>query len=124
MRGHLPIMTTAAALLLAVACGGGEGDTPAQAGDQIAAGQQAFERNCMGCHGAQGRGSDVGPPLVHEVYEPGHHDDESFRRAVREGVVPHHWDFGPMPAFPGVPDEDIEAIIAYVRHLQRDAGIE
>jgi hypothetical protein len=39
-------------------------------------------------------------------------------------VTPHHWDFGPMPPQPQVGSEELEAIIAHVRALQRDAGIE
>ena len=61
---------------------------------------------------------------MHEVYEPSHHPDESFRNAVQQGVQPHHWEFGPMPPVPGVQGEDIDAVIAYVRSLQREAGIQ
>ena len=46
-----------------------------------------------------------------------------FANAVRNGVVAHHWQFGDMPPVPGVSDADIEAIICYVRELQRAAGI-
>jgi mono/diheme cytochrome c family protein len=82
------------------ACRGGAQD--AGAGEQ-AAEERIFAANCAQCHGAQGGGTDQGPPLVHIVYEPGHHPDESFRRAVREGVAPHHWDFVPMPPQPRSP---------------------
>lgn len=42
------------------------------------------------CHGENGRGTRVGPPLVHKIYEPSHHGDGAFGRAVRQGVVAHH----------------------------------
>ena len=61
---------------------------------------------------------------MHIVYEPSHHPDGAFRSAVREGAPPHHWEFGPMPPVPGISDAEIEAVIAYVRQLQREAGIE
>jgi hypothetical protein len=58
--------------------------------------------NCAVCHGPAATGSMQGPPLVHEIYEPGHHPDELFVRAVMEGVAQHHWDFGPMPRIGGL----------------------
>jgi mono/diheme cytochrome c family protein len=128
MRAARPI-GAALVLVAAVAlgaCGGEEPDAPAAQGpqDPVSAGERAYVANCASCHGVGGAGTDVGPPLVHIVYEPSHHDDDSFRRAVADGVVPHHWEFGPMPAFPAVPDKDVEAIISYVRALQREAGIQ
>ena len=82
-----------------------------------------FNQNCATCHGNLAIGTDLGPPLVHIIYEPGHHSDEAFRRAVLLGVVPHHWSFGPMPAQSGVTPEQVQDIIRYVRWLQRQAGI-
>lgn len=106
------------AALLAVACGSGDG------GQAAADGQALFAANCAVCHGEQARGTDQGPPLVDIIYEPSHHPDDSFRSAVANGVSPHHWQFGPMPAVPGLASTEVDAIIAYVRGLQRDAGIE
>ena len=118
-----------ATLVLAtlVACGGG-GDAPAdgaaEGGAAVAAGQQAFETYCVACHGPQASGTEAGPPLVHLVYEPSHHPDDAFRSAARNGVQPHHWEFGPMPPVPAITDDEIDAVIAYVRDLQQKAGIE
>jgi mono/diheme cytochrome c family protein len=113
--------------ILVAACGGAQDPTSTASPDDVAAGDGAalFTANCAVCHGAQGEGSGLGPPLVHETYEPGHHSDQSFRQAMAEGVVPHHWDFGPMPPQPqvGEAEAEAEAIIAHVRDLQRDAGI-
>lgn len=90
-----------------------------------ARGGELFAANCAACHGVSGAtGTASGPPLVHIVYEPSHHGDLAFHRAVREGVAPHHWDFGPMPPVSGLSDADIEDIIGYVREQQRAAGIE
>ncbi|MFU8841610.1 MAG: c-type cytochrome [Nitriliruptoraceae bacterium] len=87
-------------------------------------GRELFAANCAACHGVAGTGTTSGPPLVHIIYEPSHHGDGAFHRAVREGVTPHHWDFGPMPPVSGLSDADIDHIIGYVREQQRAAGIE
>jgi len=86
-------------------------------------GKKAFDANCAACHGANGAGTDKGPPLVYDIYNPGHHDDGAFFRAVRNGVPQHHWRFGNMPPRPGVSDRDITAIVRYVRELQLANGI-
>ena len=87
-------------------------------------GKKTYEANCASCHGrnAAGRGG-VAPPLVHVVYEPGHHGDESFQRAVARGVRAHHWRFGDMPPVEGLTRRDVAGIVAYVRELQRANGI-
>ena len=89
-----------------------------------AAGQAVFDRHCASCHGPGAAGSDRGPPLVHRIYEPGHHSDAAFHRAVRNGVRAHHWPFGDMPPVEGVSERDVTLILEYVRGLQRAHGIE
>jgi mono/diheme cytochrome c family protein len=95
---------------------------PTQAGG-AQQGAALFAAKCAACHGTGGDGSDKGPPLIHKIYEPGHHDNGSFHRAVRQGVRAHHWPFGDMAPVPGVSDGEVEQIIAYVRERQRAAGI-
>jgi mono/diheme cytochrome c family protein len=90
---------------------------------ELAAGERLFNISCARCHGALALGTDTGPPLVHPYYEPNHHADGAFLRAVTAGVPSHHWDFGPMPKIEGVSREDVAAITAYVRWVQRAAGI-
>jgi mono/diheme cytochrome c family protein len=87
-------------------------------------GAEAYGRNCASCHGEFARGTDVGPPLVHPYYVPGHHADAAFVFAVQRGVAAHHWRFGDMPPQPQVAKDELQPIIAYVRWLQREAGIE
>ena len=127
MRVRTVVAIGVAGLALA-ACGGGGGDGATEgdplAGGDAGRGQQLFTQSCAACHGAQGVGTAAGPPLVHEVYEPSHHGDAAFLRAVQQGVEPHHWEFGPMPAVPGLDTQDVADIVAYVRQLQRDAGIQ
>lgn len=87
-------------------------------------GKAAFDAKCDVCHGANAVGrAGVAPPLVHIIYEPSHHADEAFQRAVSLGVRQHHWSFGDMPAIEGLNRGDVTMIIAYVRELQRANGI-
>ena len=87
-------------------------------------GQKIYEANCASCHGRHAAGQDgVAPPLVHIIYEPGHHGDESFQRAVARGVRAHHWRFGNMPPVDGLTRRDVASVVAYVRELQRANGI-
>jgi mono/diheme cytochrome c family protein len=86
-------------------------------------GQVAFEANCATCHGQNGAGTDKGPALVHDIYNPGHHPDEAFVRASRQGVRQHHWRFGNMPPRPEVTDNQIAEIVRYIRELQEANGI-
>lgn len=90
---------------------------------QANAGKTAFDANCAVCHGVNGSGTKLGPPLVHDTYNPGHHADEAFYRAVRQGVQQHHWPFGNMPPLPHVTDSQIPMIVRYVRELQEANGI-
>ena len=86
-------------------------------------GRGLFDKNCQNCHGESASGTTNGPPLVHKIYEPNHHSDKSIHRAVREGVQPHHWQFGQMPSIDHVGPKQVDLIIRYVRELQRANGI-
>lgn len=91
--------------------------------DIALSGKVAFDENCAVCHGQNAVGSDQGPPLIHIIYEPGHHNDASFYRAVAQGVRGHHWRFGNMPVIEGVSEAQVTQIIAYIRETQRANGI-
>lgn len=87
------------------------------------AGSKVYDENCAACHGVNGTGTEKGPPLVHDIYNPGHHADEAFYRAVRNGVQRHHWHFGDMPPQPQMDRLSTQAAIQYVRELQAANGI-
>jgi len=121
-----------------MACGeGGEGEYSAEEADESALvsvtvpdlseparrGATVFDANCSECHGPHAQGSSQGPPLVHIIYEPGHHSDYSFSLAVRQGTRQHHWDFGAMDPVAGVSDQEVREIVCYVRELQYANGI-
>lgn len=89
------------------------------------AGEAAFNQNCASCHGANAAGQEgIAPPLVHIIYEPNHHGDQSFYLAAKQGTRSHHWPFGDMPAVEGITDAEVGQIIAYVRTLQRANGVD
>ena len=90
---------------------------------RAAAGQLTFNDNCAACHGINGQGTLIGPPLIHDIYNPGHHPNESFTRAVLKGVQQHHWQYGNMPPQPHIGFSEITNIIAFVREVQANNGI-
>ena len=89
---------------------------------QYGLGKNLFEKNCSSCHGTWGKGTQVGPPLMHKYYIPSHHDDGAFYRAALTGTRAHHWKFGDMPAVPGIDRKKVAKIILYVRWLQQKNG--
>ena len=86
-------------------------------------GKNSFDANCAQCHGSNGTGTQSGPPLIHDIYNPGHHGDEAFFRAAKQGVPQHHWPFGNMPVRPGASNEELVAIVVYIREMQEANGI-
>ena len=97
---------------------------PSTLSDSAQIGKRAFEAKCVACHGVNAAGLvGVAPPLVHKIYEPSHHGDESFQRAVSLGVRAHHWRFGNMPAVEGLTRGDVAMVATYIRELQRANGI-
>ncbi|MFV2007078.1 MAG: cytochrome c [Longimicrobiales bacterium] len=87
-------------------------------------GKGLYAAYCATCHGENGGGSVVGPPLVHRIYRPSHHADAAFLFAVKNGVRAHHWRFGDMAPVPGLDVAANGLIVAYVRWLQVESGIE
>ena len=92
--------------------------------DLVAVGESLYQGSCAACHGTDLRGTDRGPSHLSVVYEPSHHGDAAFLLAARNGVRQHHWPFGDMAPVPGLSDDDIAAIVAYVREQQRLNGFE
>ena len=93
--------------------------------DRAMSGKTVFDQNCAGCHGSNAAGVDgSGPPLVHVIYEPGHHSDPAFYLAVEQGVRAHHWPFGDMAPIDGLERAEVASIIDYIREMQRANGID
>lgn len=104
--------------------GGGSGGDDDASGGADGDGVALYQQSCASCHGEDLRGTDRGPSHLSQVYEPGHHPDESFRVAITQGSPAHHWQFGDMPPVPGLDDDEIDAIIAYIRSQQEAEGFE
>ncbi|WP_298562227.1 cytochrome c [uncultured Aliiroseovarius sp.] len=97
---------------------------PAELSAKAVMGKRAFDAVCADCHGTDAAGQQgIAPPLVHKIYEPSHHADMAFVLAAQRGVTAHHWGFGNMPPVDGLTRADVANIIAYVRELQRENGI-
>jgi putative heme-binding domain-containing protein len=76
-----------------------------------APGQRAFNSNCAGCHGLDGRGSDKGPNIasVNVRRLP----DARVSSIISDGIPGTG-----MPAFHSLSEQQIRALISYVRVLQ------
>ena len=97
---------------------------PTELSSDAQIGKRGFEAKCAACHGKNAAGQNgVAPPLVHQLYVPGHHSDMAFVSAAKNGVQSHHWDFGNMPPVDGLTDADVQYIARYVRELQQANGI-
>ena len=92
--------------------------------DLVEVGAELYQANCAECHGTDLRGTDKGPSHLSVVYEPNHHGDGAFLLAVLRGSPAHHWRFGDMPPVEGPTEDDVAAIVAYVREQQRLHGFE
>jgi mono/diheme cytochrome c family protein len=112
------------------AAGGGDGAAaPIPVSDELrAAGRTAYRKYCIQCHGYSGRGDGASaaqldpPPRNHtdaEIMDG--IGDRTIAETVRHGGTGRG--FPGMPAFPHISDEEITALVAYVRSLSRP-GVE
>ncbi|MBD3661334.1 MAG: cytochrome c [Arenibacter algicola] len=132
---HLPKLAVAvivlggAAVLVSKITGGNAAtevvnvNVPTNLSAKAKRGARTFADNCAACHGDNGAGSDKGPPLIHNIYNPGHHSDESFILAMQRGVRQHHWPYGNMPPQKDVNTTKASNIITYIREVQTANGI-
>ncbi len=110
----------------------GADTAPAKAADQVVvpelsqlarSGEVAFNESCAVCHGKNAAGTENGPPLIHNLYRPGHHSDAAIFGAAMNGVIAHHWRFGNMPPVEGITEAKLRWIVAYVREMQVANGV-
>lgn len=126
MRRRLVSLALAAPLAALVACGGGD-VKPRTEAERVTDGAKTYASVCATCHGANLRGTAMGPPMIDPVFAPSQHPDAAFYDAVEKGVQPHgHFkvNYGPMPPVLTLDRDAIANVLAYVRSEQRKAGIE
>lgn len=124
-RSSLGVIVAAVGLAVGLAaCGSQAGSSGAATGSPVDRGAEVYAESCASCHGADLRGTDIGPSHLSIVYEPNHHGDDAFRSAIVNGAPQHHWPFGDMPPVEGFSDHDVEAVIAFVRSEQQRQGFE
>ena len=122
--GSLFFLFLVLVLLATVGCSGSSDDgANSEIAESARQGEELFNANCSACHGVGATGTDLGPPLVHRIYHPGHHPDFSIRNAVAQGVMQHHWPYGNMAPIAGLDSDGVENIICYIRQRQRAGGV-
>ena len=112
----------AAPLALAIACGGG--GSPAPSPETLAAGTKHFQSTCATCHGADANGLPrLGKGLRMNQFVKDKSDDElvAFLKTGRPASDPLNTtgvDMPPKGGNPALTEEDMKAIVAYLRTLQ------
>jgi alcohol dehydrogenase (cytochrome c) len=75
-------------------------------------GRSAFESRCARCHGADGRGGEMGPAIAERLAPL---DDQQLVKLIREGQ--------PLKGMPPsvVPDQEMAELVKFLRTIQRTA---
>jgi len=73
-------------------------------------GRQAFEARCARCHGADGRGGEMGPAIAERLMPL---DDQQLMKLIREGQ--------PLKGMPPsvVPDAEMADLVKFLRTIER-----
>lgn len=92
--------------------------------DLVAEGRTAYRKYCTQCHGYSGKGD--GTSAAHLDPPPRDHTNAELMDPIADRVIAETVRFGgagrgfdQMPAFPQVTDEELVALVAYVRSLSR-----
>ncbi|HEX6135943.1 MAG TPA: cytochrome c [Longimicrobiales bacterium] len=88
----------------------------------VAEGEQIFNQQiCFTCHGANGVGTTLGPPMTDQEWLNIDGSYEAIIEVVRTGVVQPVQYPSPMPAMGGIQlsEDQIRAVAAYVYALSR-----
>src|SRR5262249_47509133 len=94
---------------------------PGTSPDQLALGRRIFDGQaaggtCTGCHGPDGMGTPVGPPLTSGKWQWSDGSLKGIGETIRNGVPKPRQYRGAMPPYGGVElkDGDLTAVAAYV----------
>ena len=74
-------------------------------------GKQAFETRCARCHGADGNGGEMGPPIATRLPPL---DDQQLIKTIREGNPTKG-----MPPTVGISESEIADLVKYLRTIER-----
>lgn len=126
--------------IVLIACSGANDNVIAPAepdSESYNIGQTVYTSYCAACHGAQGQGQfpdapmqpddtgRIGAPPHNETGHTWHHEDELLIQIIREGGMGSPEMFYPMPPFGEIlSDEQITAVIAYIKTLWTDEQVE
>lgn len=94
--------------------------------EQVERGRLVYEKNCLECHGAEGRGQPgdwrikradgmYPPPPLDDSAHAWHHPTAVLKQRIREGSPPG---VGDMPAWQGkLTEAEIDDVVVYVKSL-------
>jgi len=95
-------------------------DPKLAANDPINQGFALFQKNCLACHRLNGAGdAQVGPDL-NIPYNPTEYFGGDFlKRYIRDPQSLRHWPQAKMPAFATsvLPDDELELLVGYLKHM-------
>lgn len=77
--------------------------------------KRVFDVRCSGCHGTDGAGGEHGPTIV-DMSRRGGGPRRDLRDVIRKGTN------GGMPAFPTMPEPELDQIVRYVEALRAPAA--
>jgi len=83
-----------------------------------AAGRKSYETHCAMCHGLDARGGEHAPGIANSREVQGKSDKALFQ--IIRGGLPA----GGMPSFPNLSENQIEAVVKYLRSLSGAASLE
>lgn len=85
---------------------------PVVRAQDVAPARKTFETRCAACHGADGNGGDLGPPITLRLAAL---DDQQLAKLIREGNPPKGMPPSPMP------DAERAELVKFLRTIQRIA---
>src|SRR5689334_8596990 len=111
------VRCTAAAAMITIVCGMPLlfAQNPPAAPPDLARGQRVYADHCVGCHGADFRGTDQGPELAGNAVVRGM--SLQRLRGIVKGGIPSTG----MPAF-DLPAQEVDALALLVRSLNSEAA--
>jgi mono/diheme cytochrome c family protein len=85
-------------------------------GSAAARGFAVFRRSCLQCHAVNGDGGRVGPELNVPQSIVDYRPEAQLRAFIRD---PSRFRYTQMPANPHLSDADLDALLAYFRHMSQ-----